>query len=543
MKRELTVGVGLCILSIGSATAGGLLLPGSGAISTSRAGAAIASADDGEALSLNPAGLAKAPPGTTLTVSAAIIDYSMQFTRRGTYDTISEEDTPYEGQPYPTVTNNAKPPLGFGSFQPVPVVAIVSDLGGAVKGLHVALGIFAPNAYPFRDMTNGYCDPKADLTSCGANANFSKAPPPSRYDILTQEAAVILPSLAASYRINDQLDIGGRFSVGFATLSSTTMIWGVPANTEEFVKKDGVFHVEAKDNLVTAFGFGMTYRPTPSLELAATYNSQINLHAKGDATSNNGPGVNLNMQPIVTRPTPDEAVRCATGGTNDAQKVCVGLALPMSATLGGRYKFLDGNGKLAGDLELNVGWENWGGVSRYSVVSDTDVYIVNSAGQESYVLTLRENAVEHGFKDVFTARLGGSYHIPSGDNEIIVRGGVGMDTAAAREGWLRSDIDGAARETFAIGGAYRTKRFEINAGFGYIFEGSPSNPGTCNPTSMSLGCRGDGTENPVTEPPTRKGPDPILPIVGAEQQQENPVTQGDYKSHYILIMLGVSTWF
>src|SRR5438128_12463549 len=111
-----------------AASAGGLLLPGSGAISTSRAGAAIASADDGRALSLTPAGLAKGQ-GTTITISAAIIDYSMQFTRRGTYDPIASEDLPYEGQPYPTVTNEAKPPLGFGPFQPVPVIAIVSDLG------------------------------------------------------------------------------------------------------------------------------------------------------------------------------------------------------------------------------------------------------------------------------------------------------------------------------------------------------------------------------------------------------------------------------
>jgi len=35
------------------ADAGGLLLPGSGAVSTSRAGAAVASTEDGEALSIN----------------------------------------------------------------------------------------------------------------------------------------------------------------------------------------------------------------------------------------------------------------------------------------------------------------------------------------------------------------------------------------------------------------------------------------------------------------------------------------------------------
>src|SRR5690242_11797428 len=85
-------------------TAGGLILPGSGAISTSRAGAAVASAEDGEALGLNPAGLAKTK-GTAITISAAIISYSMEFTRSGSYDPIADEDRPYEGQAYPTVKN------------------------------------------------------------------------------------------------------------------------------------------------------------------------------------------------------------------------------------------------------------------------------------------------------------------------------------------------------------------------------------------------------------------------------------------------------
>jgi hypothetical protein len=74
------------------ASAGGLFLPGSGAISTSRAGAGVASADDGEALSLNPAGLMKAPSGWTFTISAAITRYYMQFNRTGAYDDVAGVD-------------------------------------------------------------------------------------------------------------------------------------------------------------------------------------------------------------------------------------------------------------------------------------------------------------------------------------------------------------------------------------------------------------------------------------------------------------------
>jgi hypothetical protein len=45
------------------------------------------------------------------------------------------------------------------------------------------------------------------------------------------------------------------------------------------------------------------------------------------------------------------------------------------------------------------------------------------------------------------------------------------------------------------------------------------------------GCGGD----------EHQGPDPINPT--AADQAESPVNQGDYKAHYLLFMLGVSTWF
>src|SRR5215470_7702277 len=108
---------GLCV---GNASAGGLMLPGAGAISTSRAGAAVASADDGEAVVLNPAGIVKAQ-GTTITVSAAMIQYAMEFQRRGTYDAVPGESYPFAGQSYAPVKNDASPPLGLGSLQPIPV--------------------------------------------------------------------------------------------------------------------------------------------------------------------------------------------------------------------------------------------------------------------------------------------------------------------------------------------------------------------------------------------------------------------------------------
>jgi long-subunit fatty acid transport protein len=539
------------------AAAGGLLLPGAGAISTSRAGAAVASADDGEALVLNPAGIAKSS-GHVITISAAMIQYAMEFQRRGTYDAVAGEAYPYEGQPYALVKNDVSPPLGIGSLQPVPVIAFLTDLGGAVPGLHLAVGLYAPNAYPFRDM----CTQLA--TGCEKyvfNDNFDIPPPGARYDIMKQEAAVLLPSLAVAYRILPELDVGVRLSAGRGTVKSTTALWGtLGANYEEDPKKDGVFSVDATDGFVPGYGVGVAYRPTPNLELGFNYASQLDIHAKGTAVSQLGPSTGVPPLEVIVIPVDDADARCAPGGTDDELKACVDLAVPRNLQIGGRYKFLDGAGKLRGDVELDLAWEHWGkscsnddllngnctSPSDFRVVVDATTAVPNPLGDPLPVIALNDGLVRHGLQNTYGVRVGGSYRLPIGakrddgeSNQLIVRGGLGYDTAAARTGWLRADLDGAARTTLTAGASYRARRFEISIGGGAILEGSPSNPNSgggaepCNPNGMMEDC---GTGD-------RQGPDPINPISEADDQDENPVTQGDYKAHYLLLMLGVSTWF
>ncbi len=124
-----------------------MFVPGSGAVSSARAGASVASTDDGEALSINPAGLAKTE-GVKLTISATLIQYFMSFSRRGTYDPVTNPDgtpRPYNGDAYATVENDPKPPLGIGAWQPLPVLVASWDLGGRVPGLAIAGGLYTPS--------------------------------------------------------------------------------------------------------------------------------------------------------------------------------------------------------------------------------------------------------------------------------------------------------------------------------------------------------------------------------------------------------------
>ena len=537
MNRKSWLTLALFSLVTSSATAGGLFLPGAGAVSTSRAGAGTVSSDDGEALALNPANLAKAK-GTVITLSAAVISYAMKFTRSGSYDVQQDPAAkePFDGKPYGAVTNAAKPKLGFGSFQPVPVIAVVSDLGGKVPGLHAAIGIYAPNAYPFRSMDQGY----------QFNSDFAKPPPPTRYDILQQDAAVLLPSIAVAYSVSPKLDVGARFSAGLATLKSTTTIW-TTTNFSEDVTRDGQITIDAKDNFVPVFGLGATFRPTPEIEVAANYTSQANIIATGTASSNNGHGLQIGGQePLIgpavapiCKPTGDQ-------GNFDHQNACVDLALPMNAQIGGRYKFLDRDGKERADIELDLDWEHWAAdrVSNYKVVVDATAYIMVN-GMPSPALDLKPSFIHHGLQDTYGVRLGGHYSIPldaqRGD-ELVLRGGLAYDTRAATEGWLRADIDGASRTTLTVGAGYKMKKWEFNAGGGVILEGTQTNPGTCNPSGTvgALGCDGTGLETPVDQ---RHGVDPTNPAINDNVQAQSPVNQGKIESHYVMFMVGATARF
>ena len=547
----------LFLLGSGAASAGGLFLPGAGVVSTTRAGAAVASADDAEAIAVNPAGIAKTT-GTKITIGIAAIDYLMSFQRAGNYDPIKEEATSYAGTPYPKVTNEPSPPLGLGSFQPVPVIGIVSDLNGAVKHLHLGFGIYAPNAYPFRNMNNVNGKPYYTTTSTGFDFPvFGAPPPPTRYDIVEEEAAIILPSIDVAYSITPDLDVGIRGSFGIASLKSTVTVWGMPGNYEEWNKADGLFTLDAKDNFVKTGGLGASYRIGPNIELGANYTLPIFIHAKGHAYSTNGPDATLAGAPIIVIPPPDSSARCEGGGAQGNLKGCVDVELPMTAQIGGRWKFLDKAGKPRGDIELDLDWEHWGASCDYTkdptCLNPSDFHVnvdgeVTTAQMPDNGITLKPSLVQHGLKDTYAVRVGGSYNFDAGANTIVARGGIGYDTAAARTGWERADLDGAARTMISAGGSYKLQKWSIDAGFGLILEGTRTQNRNCDPTGVagSIGCSGNGdapADGYGQGAQTRQGPDPINPIINADVQSEKPVNQGTFTSHYIMIMVGASTWF
>jgi long-subunit fatty acid transport protein len=288
---------------------------------------------------------------------------------------------------------------------------------------------------------------------------------------------------------------------------------------------------KAKDTFVPGWSAGLAYRPTPALELAAQYTAAMKSHAVGTAIITPSKDARLSNQPVFFTNAIEPDPLCQPGTDPNALKACVDFMLPMFASVGGRYKFLDAAGNLRGDIELNVQWEDW------SAASDTKASVKGLINGE---IDIKDAYVRHGFRDTASIRLGGSHVSPVAGHDLTLRGGVAYDTGAAKAGWERLDFDGAARIMTTAGASYRLDRYQFDLGAGVALQGTRNVGGDCNPTKTMRGCVGDGTETPVLD---RAGWDPGQAAFPLESQAENPVNHGQYKSHYVLLMLGATTWF
>ncbi len=496
-----------------------MVLPGHGAVSTSRAGAWIVGVEGADAVAINPAGLTR-QGGTHVSVSAVFVNYHLTFSRRGTYDQTDDAVLPWEGQPFAPVSDESTPREGIGGFQLVPTIVISSDLGKRIEGLYVGFGFHAPTVYPARQLGADYVldDP-------------STAPPPSRYDMLSQDALLVQASVAVGYRLSDRVSLGGRFTWGVTKLDATTYLWG-QRNYEEWTGADTVLQLDAADWFVPAFALGTVIHATRNLDFGAHWTSSLDVHAKGTARATPSASLSIGGVPVVVSAVDDAMARCAPGGSTESLKGCVNFALPMTAVVGARYLFHDDAGRERADVELDLGWENWGAerASNYKVIVD---------GQVNGAIRIKDQYIRHGLQDTISARLGGSYHFSVGGSRMTIRAGAAHDTAAARPGWERVDLDGSARTTLSAGASYRTGRYQFDLGLGAVLAPARDMPGTCNPDVTNAGCSGTGTQTPLGD---RRGPDPINPLVETENQDQSPINQGTFESGYTLIMLGMSTW-
>jgi long-subunit fatty acid transport protein len=481
-----------------AAHAGGVYVGESGSQAMERGGAFVAKADDATALSVNPAGLAKAERGE-LYLGANLLDYSLSFQREGAYPMQDRPTQPsYAGQAYPRVENDA-------TFQAVPYLAGSLRLGDVVLGA----GVFGPAAVGRRAF-------RCDGSLCAFSADG--APAPQRYDIVRQSGLIAFPSLAVAYRLHPRLDVGARVSWGVAGFEARSYGWGA-ANRGEDPLKDGEMEIDVTDPFVPAAGAGVLFRPTDFLELGAAYTSPAQVRAKGIASATLGPEVSP-LGPSELEPMPDELARCEKGGTRAAIKTCLDVSLPQLLAVGARFVGRDAAGRERFDVEIDVKWEDWSRASNEYATIDARDTLLRAPVQVT--------VARHGFRDTIAVRAGGAVRLDLARSALTLRGGVSHDTAAAPASWTRLDKDGKARTAFAAGAAWQRGPWRFDAGL-----------------AMVLQPRVVVTDVPLILPPydRRVQPDVLQPSQHAYNQPYHPINAGTYDSGYVIALLGTTRTF
>jgi long-chain fatty acid transport protein len=501
-----------------TANAGGMFVPGIGPTAQARAGAFVARADDPTALAHNPAGFGKLD-GTIIYAGSNFVRLNLDFTRFGFYEATGELE-PYEGQPYPTVSSKPSPSPGFRGFQGLPIAVVSTDFGKPELPIRAAIGFYTPHGNAARDFPDTVRLPDGTI-----------APGPQRYDVAVQKGKAATPSIAVAYSPLDDLHVGARLSWGFSSLKTTKIVWAID-NYDEYVEKDSVTKAQASDNFIPSAGVGFLYKVPPNIEIGGAYNTAQHIRANGTLSSVTGDAV-----PEGNELQPDNDFwRCRPGGVEGALKVCISLNLPQTGSLGGRYIFLDRKGEERADVELDLKWEDW---------SEASTTITQSDAISAARGPLNEMHLGHGFKDVLSTRLGGSYTLPVGANKIIFRAGAAYDTATAPVSWTRLDTDGKERTTLATGIGFEAEKWRIDAGGGVVLEPVRDVRHDCQepggPTRESPNCDGVSEDyTPVTE---RDAPSPAQPLNGAFNQLESPFNAGRYESGYYLLHIGFAAWF
>ncbi len=508
----------LLLASEGSASAGGLFVPGAGPSAQGRAGAFVARADDPTTMSHNVAGFAKLD-GTQLYIGSNFLRYVLSYQRTGNYEAapVGEDALPYEGQPYPKVENNGDAAIGPLGSQILPSFVVTTDLGHPEWPVRFAAGLYSVQAFPHREFSREVTLDSGEVV-----------PAPQRYDVVTQDIVLSAPSLAVSYSPTNTIDIGIRGSWGFGSFKGSKTVWTL-ANYEESPNRDATFTLaEAKDNFIPTMGLGILYRPSSSFEFGAAWNSQGQIEGKGTGSSviTGSPFGDATVEVI---PRPDATAQCAPGGVPGALKACLSLTLAQNATVGGRWIHREADGREKADIELNVKWEDW------SVANESTVQVDGMVNVTGGLLETVANP--HGYQDVISTRLGGSYRLNVGGGRLELRGGAAYDTATAPASWTRADQDGKRRATFATGLGYEYGRYRFDLGFGAVWEPDIT-VGQCKgpngPSRESPGCE-DGVE-PVN-------PTPAQPLFGESEQKESPFNAGTYESGYLMAATGIRVVF
>jgi len=389
---------------------GGYFSGQNGARAAGRAGAFAARADDVEAMIYNPAGLADMD-GTTLQISNQFSYNMYDYTRASTMDWAHPKDGMAPTVSFPTVHNQQ-------ALQPaLPLLGVTSRLG--LQNWTFALAAFAPSGIS----RERYPDGKDDPSSGG-----------QRYMMLEREAIILSYAASVAWRPLPVFGVGATAQwIHVPRLTYSLIIDGSPIPGDYnpvYSDFDMIATTKGSDPMTLNAILGAWVRPTPAFELAVS--GQV-LPAKIVAHST------LDIEPQRT----NLGTLTIKRDGKPANDVTVTLPLPLLARAAARYRHLVGGVELF-DLELDVEYETWSRVNRFSV--EANHLRVDYGGDHVFVDRID---IEKHWRDTVTVKVGGDWAVlPS---RFTLRGGAFYVSSASTLGYANIDFPTAPQLGGALG--------------------------------------------------------------------------------------------
>jgi long-chain fatty acid transport protein len=448
------------------AFAGGFEFPDNGTEALGRGGAFVAKADDGTALEYNIAGFAR-QPGTRLTLDANLVFHDLAFTRAGVYPgDPNDPRTPYAGMPYPTIHDGNS--LFFAPF-----LAVSTDLGGRLKNVVIAAGIYGPPSVGDHNygvgapLAGSMDDPPATVKVGGTNL-----PSPSRYDVTKTNLLIAYPTLAVAWKPSRILELGFAWQVVLANFdlanANLTPLGAGKCPTPDWDGCDSYARVRAFGTSfsssssafnstagqfgpgINTFGwiFSLLLHPVDWIDIGWTLRPQIDVHAEGTVHPVPPPPTTLPQTPGF----PCEDGLCPVTFTT---------TLPAWMRIGGRVVKRYPDGTERADLELDLVWENW--AAEQADHLHAEEFKLGKGGQ-------LDAAILHAYRDTFGLRLGGAYNHKLNDKFLLTgRLGLFFDSAATHYAATRLDFNTAAKYGLTVGAGLKLNGFTINLAYAFIY--------------------------------------------------------------------------
>ena len=362
----------LFIMAIPSiAFAGGLFVPLGGVANTGRAGAAVASTRDPNAIAYNPALIA-------LTEGHQLLGDVTWGMLQLDYQRAPDTGANNRRIEYPSVSNQA-------AGVAIPQILFTTDLGTDQFGLGV--GIFPPNAAPVSFPQDG----------------------PQRYVIINMANTIgFTTELAFAWRPHP------RFSIGAGIQNVTFIFKGTGISStyfgllgkQEDPDLDSVITIDAADYFTPSANFGIWANPVDSFEIALSFQLFADLKSKNGS---------------FKAALPNHYVYEHTQLTGS--KMDIAFSLPWTLKLGLRYQYKD-----IFDIELDAWYARWSRQKDITIIPHDAVLVDNALVGDVKVDNF---IIPRDMKDVGGVSIGADYHVLP--NQLTLRAGFLYESGSAKD--------------------------------------------------------------------------------------------------------------